>query len=136
VPGAGLRTGRAPHQAELPADWELMAAHQRPAPIPPLAYDKPVITPPCDVTDVEILGHYRLRLTFSDGLAGDAGLPGLRDWGGVFTPSATPVPSRAYERTPRPGRSPWPDGADLAPEVLHERASAHPRQASRRLAAG
>jgi uncharacterized protein DUF2442 len=43
-----------------------------------------VITPPYDVTGVEVLGHYRLRLTFSDGLVGDVDLSDLRDWDGVF----------------------------------------------------
>lgn len=39
-----------------------------------------------DVCDVEVLGHYRLRLTFSDGLVGDVDLSHLAEWEGVFTP--------------------------------------------------
>ena len=95
-----------------------------------------MIKPPCDVTGAEILGHYRLRLTFSDGLVGDVGLSDLRDWGGVFTPLRDPDTFAQVRVDPETGTIAWPDGADLAPEVLYERASAHPRQASRRLAAG
>jgi hypothetical protein len=95
-----------------------------------------MITPLYDVTDVEILGHYRLRLTFSDGLIGDVDLSDLRDWGGVFAPLRDPDTFAQVRVDPETGTITWPDGADLAPEVLYERASAHPRQACRRLAAG
>jgi hypothetical protein len=95
-----------------------------------------MITPLHDVTDVEILGHYRLRLTFSDGLVGDVDLSDLRDWGGVFTPLRDPGAFAQVRVDPETGTITWPDGADLAPEVLYEQASAHPQQASRRLAAG
>jgi hypothetical protein len=37
-----------------------------------------------DVTEVQVLGHYRLRLTFSDGLVGDVDLSHLRSRSGVF----------------------------------------------------
>jgi len=95
-----------------------------------------MITPLYDVTDVEVLGHYRLRLTFSDGLAGDVDLSDLRDWGGVFAPLRDPGAFAQVRVDPETGTITWPDGADLAPEVLYQRASAHPRQASPRLAAG
>ena len=36
-----------------------------------------MITSLHDVFDVEVLGHYRLRLTFSDGLVGDVDLSHL-----------------------------------------------------------
>lgn len=95
-----------------------------------------MITPLYDVTGVEVLGHYRLRLTFSDGLVGDVDLSDLRDWGGVFAPLRDPGAFAQVRVDPETGTITWPDGADLAPEVRYERASAHPRQASRRLAAG
>ncbi len=38
-----------------------------------------------DVCDVEVLGHYQLRLTFSDGLAGNVDLSHLEGQDGVFT---------------------------------------------------
>ena len=92
-----------------------------------------MITPPCVVTDAGVLGHYRLRLTFCDGLAGHAGLPDLRDWDGVFTPLRHPGAFAQVRADPETGTITWPGGADLAPEVLYHRASAHPRRASPRL---
>ena len=38
-----------------------------------------------DVCDVEVLGHFQLRLTFSDGLVGDVDLSHLEEQDGVFT---------------------------------------------------
>ena len=95
-----------------------------------------MITPLHDVTDVEVLGHYRLRLTFSDGLTGDVDLSYLRDWAGVFAPLRDPDVFAQVRVDPEIGTIIWPNGADLAPEVLHERASAHPVPSSHRLAAG
>jgi Protein of unknown function (DUF2442) len=95
-----------------------------------------MITPLYDVTGVEVLGHYRLRLTFSDGLVGDVDLSDLRDWGGVFVPLRDPGAFAQVRVDPEAGTITWPGGADLAPEVLYQRAAAHPRQASPRLAAG
>ncbi len=89
-----------------------------------------------DVTDVEVLGPYRLRLTFSDGLTGDVDLSYIRDWAGVFAPLHDPEVFAQVRVDPEIGTITWPNGADLAPEVLHERASAHPVHSSRRLAAG
>ena len=89
-----------------------------------------------DVTDVEVLGPYRLRLTFSDGLTGDVDLSYIRDWAGVFAPLHDPEVFVQVRVDPEIGTITWPNGADLAPEVLHERASAHPVRRSHRLAAG
>jgi hypothetical protein len=79
-----------------------------------------------DVCDVEVLGHYRLRLTFSDGFVGDADLSHLEDWEGVFTPLHDPGFFAQVCVDPEIGTITWPNGADLAPEVLYERAAAHP----------
>jgi hypothetical protein len=89
-----------------------------------------------DVTDVEVLGHYLLRLTFSDGLTGDVDLSHIRDWGGVFASLRDPDAFAQVRVDPEIGTITWPGGADLAPEVLHERASAHAVRGSHRLAAG
>jgi hypothetical protein len=89
-----------------------------------------------DVTDVEVLGHYWLRLTFSDGLTGGVDLPHVRDWAGVFAPLRDPDVLAQVRVDPEIGTITWPNGAELAPEVLPERASAHPVRRSRRLAAG
>ena len=87
-----------------------------------------------DVTDVQVLGHCRLRLTFSDGLVGDVDLSHLRSRGGVFESLRDPEYFAQVHVDPEIGTITWPSGADLAPEVLYEKASAHPVAASRQAA--
>jgi hypothetical protein len=77
------------------------------------------------VSEVEVLGHYRLRLTFSDGLVGDVDLSHLRELGGVFTPLRDRAFLAQVRVDPEIGTITWPGGADLAPEVLYERAASH-----------
>jgi hypothetical protein len=95
-----------------------------------------VITSLHDVCDVEVLGHYRLRLTFSDGLVGDVDLSHLREREGVFTALGDPAFFAQVGVDPEIGTITWPNGADLAPEVLYERAAAHPLRDPRPAAAG
>ncbi len=87
-----------------------------------------------DVCDVEVLGHYRLRLTFSDGLVGDVDLSHLAEWEGIFAPLHDPAFFARVRVDPEIGTITWPGGADLAPEVLYERAAAHPIRPPRRTA--
>lgn len=78
------------------------------------------------ITEAQVLGGYRLRLTFDDGLAGDVDLSYLRDWDGVFEPLHDPDAFARVHVDPEAGTVTWPEaGADLAPEVLYEQASAH-----------
>jgi hypothetical protein len=79
-----------------------------------------------DICGVEVLGHYRLRLTFSDGLVGDVDLSHLAEREGVFTPFRDPAFFAQVRVDPEIGTVTWPNGVDLAPEVLHEQAAAHP----------
>lgn len=77
-----------------------------------------------EITAVEHLGGYRLRLTFADGLVGDV------DLADRFTAPRGPMfePLRDVEYFARVsvdrelGTVVWPNGADLAPEVLYEQA--------------
>jgi hypothetical protein len=85
-----------------------------------------MITSLHDVCDVEVLGHYRLRLTFTDGLVGDVNLSHLSEQDGVFTPLHDPDYFAQVRLDPEIGTVTWPNGADLAPEVLYERAATHP----------
>jgi Protein of unknown function (DUF2442) len=87
-----------------------------------------------DVCEVEVLGHYRLRLTFSDGLVGDVDLAHLRKWDGVFASLRDPVFFAQVRVDPETGTVTWPNGIDLAPEVLYERAAAHPVRQPRQAA--
>jgi hypothetical protein len=64
------------------------------------------------------LGDFRLLLRFSDGLEGEVD---LRDelWGEVFEPLRDPAYFARFEVD---DTLVWPNGADFAPEFLHERA--------------
>jgi len=84
-----------------------------------------------DVTDVQVLGHYQLRLALSDGLVGDVDLSHLHRRGGVFEALRDPEYFAQVRVDPEIGTITWPSGVGLAPEVLYERASAHPVAASR-----
>jgi Protein of unknown function (DUF2442) len=95
-----------------------------------------VITSLHDVCDVEVLSHYRLRLTFSDGLVGDVDLSHLRGQGGVFTALSDPAYFALVCVDSEIGTITWPNGADLAPEVLYDRAAANPVRRPRQAAAG
>ena len=73
-----------------------------------------------NVTDVEVLHDRVVRLTFDDGCVGDHDLaPTLRRLGGsIFTPLAKDDHLFGQVRIDL-GTITWPNGADLAPEVLH-----------------
>jgi hypothetical protein len=79
-----------------------------------------------DVTDVQVLGHYQLRLTFSDGLTGDVDLSYLRSRGEIFRPLRDPRYFSKVHVDKEIGTIVWPNGADIAPETLYEKASRHP----------
>ena len=87
-----------------------------------------------DICGVEVLGHYRLRLTFSDGLVGDVDLSHLAEREGVFTPYQDPAFFAQVRVDPEIGTVTWPNGVDLAPEVLHDRAAANPIRLPQRAA--
>jgi hypothetical protein len=70
------------------------------------------------ITSVEVLGHYRLRLGFSDGISRDVDLVGeLR--GPVFEALADPEFFAHVRVDDELGTVVWPNGADLDPLVLH-----------------
>jgi hypothetical protein len=70
------------------------------------------------VIAVEVLGHYRLRLGFSDGSSRDVDLAGeLR--GPVFAPLTDPEFFARVRVDDDLGTVVWPNGADLDPLVLH-----------------
>jgi hypothetical protein len=70
------------------------------------------------VLSVEVLGHYRLRLTFSDGGSRDVDLTGQLI-GPVFEPLANPDFFAQVRVDEELGTVAWPNGADLDPLVLH-----------------
>ncbi len=74
-----------------------------------------------DVAAVEVVGDYRLRLTFEDGTVGDVDFR-AREWRGVFEPLGDPPYFARVAVDSEGGTIAWPDGADMAPEPLYEEA--------------
>ena len=72
-----------------------------------------------DVVAVEVLGHYRLRLTFDDGAAGDVDLHELQTRPGVFAPLTDPSFFAEVRVDPESGTIAWPNGVDLDPCELY-----------------
>jgi hypothetical protein len=73
---------------------------------------------------VEVIGEHKLRVTFKDGLVGDIDFTG-RHWRGVSEPLADPAFFAQARVDPEIRTVAWPNGFDMAPETLYERASAH-----------
>ncbi|MDZ7676660.1 MAG: DUF2442 domain-containing protein [Acidimicrobiales bacterium] len=82
------------------------------------------MTAPYEITAVEHLGEYRLRLTFADGLVGDVDLADRFQVqrGPIFEPLRDVEYFAKVAVDTELGTIVWPNGADLAPEVLHEQA--------------
>ena len=77
-----------------------------------------------DVTAVEVIGEYQLRLTFEDGIVGDVSFTD-REWNGVVEPLRDP--KRFARVAIEDGTIVWPDdGLDMAPEPLYEKACQRP----------
>lgn len=83
-----------------------------------------------DVTAVEVIGDYRLRLTFEDGTVGDVDFSD-REWRGVFEPLRDPSYFACVELDSDGGTIAWPGGLDMAPEPLYAEARRHPVSATR-----
>lgn len=77
-----------------------------------------------DITAVEVIGSYRLRLTFADGTVGDVDFQ-TREWRGVFEPLRDPEYFARVAVDSESGTIGWPDGPDMAPEPLYEEARRH-----------
>jgi hypothetical protein len=80
-----------------------------------------------DMTAVDVVGPFRLHLTFEDGTVGDVDL-GKREWRGVLEPLADPAYFARVRIDPEAGTIAWPNGVDLAPEPLYEEARLNPVQ--------
>jgi hypothetical protein len=82
-----------------------------------------------DITGVEVIGEYRLRLTFEDGTVGDVDFAGHL-WSGVFEPLRDPEYFARVAVDREAGTIAWPDGLDMAPEPLYAEARANPAHAA------
>jgi hypothetical protein len=73
-----------------------------------------------DITEVAVLHHGVLRLTFADGTTGEvAVLERMR--GPVFAQARSPEGFAKATVDAETGTVVWPGGADLAPDTLYER---------------
>jgi hypothetical protein len=79
---------------------------------------------PYHVLSVDYLGGYRLRLTFADGLVADVDLTEklLGEVGPIFEPLRDETFFAQVTVDRELGTVVWPNGADLAPDVLHKEA--------------
>ena len=75
------------------------------------------------LTNAEYVGEYKIKVTFSDGAAGEIDLESEL-WGEVFEPLKDLVTFRDFRVHPELQTIVWPNGADLAPEFLYERVAA------------
>jgi hypothetical protein len=90
-----------------------------------------IMTAVPSVISVSVLGHWRLRVGFSDGLTGDVDLSDVRGAGPFWEPLKDPdVFARAYVDKDA-GTVAWPGNIDVDPESLHEEASRNPVRAKR-----
>ncbi len=72
------------------------------------------------VTAVTVLEHWRLRVSFSDGVTGDVDLSGLKDAGPYWEPLCDPEFFAEAFVDPRSRTVAWPGDVDIAPEALYE----------------
>jgi hypothetical protein len=66
-----------------------------------------------------ICGEHRVRLLFEDGSEGELDFGGI-SWRGVFSPLQDPAIFARAEIDPVLRTLVWPNGADIAPETLHD----------------
>ena len=78
-----------------------------------------------DVLEARSLGGYRVWLRFQDGTEGEIELES-RLWGPVFEPIKNLDLFRQFRVDPISQTLVWPNGADLAPETLHDLVRAIP----------
>lgn len=82
------------------------------------------MTAPYEITAVEHVGDHQLRLTFADGFVGDVDLS--ERFRGPTGPVFEPLRDVSYFAKvavdSELGTVVWPNGADLAPDVLHQQA--------------
>ncbi len=77
---------------------------------------------PYDVRSVEHLGGYRIRIVFADGTVREADLEKTLSGqvGAMFEPLRDVAFFALAAVDPEIGTVVWPNGADLAPNALHE----------------
>ena len=75
------------------------------------------------IVEAEVLGHLLLRLAFNDGTRRTVDVNALLS-GPIFEPLRDPAYFALAQLDRLCGTVTWPNGADFAPEALHELAAA------------
>jgi hypothetical protein len=77
-----------------------------------------------DIIAVEVLPDYRLRLSFKTGDAGEISVAQIlnNDFSGIFQPLKDEAYFRQVSVNPDIGTIVWPNGADIAPNLLYKHA--------------
>jgi len=82
---------------------------------------------PAAIRQVEVLGGYRLRLTFDDGVVAEVDLESrIVGRGGVFEALEDPAFFRRVAVHPELGTIVWPNDVDFCPDVLRHWATGEP----------
>ena len=77
------------------------------------------------ITQVEVVGAFRVALTFTDGSVGVADVgPWIAGLGGVFAALQDSAFFGRVQEDVDAGTLVWPNGADLDPDMLYEAAHA------------
>ena len=85
------------------------------------------------ITHVQVVGPFRVGLTFMDGTHGVADVgPWIAGRGGIFHALQDPAFFAQVTVDPDAGTLVWPNGADLDPDMLYEAAHATAPGGSRR----
>ena len=79
-----------------------------------------------DVTDVKVVGGYRLRLRFEDGVSGEVDVFEMFEFRGVFAALRDETEFARVRVDRESGTIVWPNGADLDPDVLYAAVSEKP----------
>lgn len=74
---------------------------------------------PWEVKTAKPLPGYRLEVTFADGLRGVVDLSDVPHKG-VFSPWSDPAYFEQVRVDAETGTACWPNGADVAPDAMHE----------------
>ena len=75
------------------------------------------------ISELRVEPGYRLRVRFTDGVEGEVDVSGLIGWGVFAALADESVFAAAY--VDEIGAVGWPNGADLAPDAMHDSLKQH-----------
>lgn len=79
-----------------------------------------------DIKEARHIEAYKIEVTFEDGKKGIADLKAYIEKGGVFSRFSDLEYFKDFHINKELGALCWPDGADIAPEVLYHEATKQP----------